>query len=205
MDEAFAFFIEQVGEPLYRQEVPASSIEHYRGKLPNKLLQYWAEHGWCGYGDGMFWTVNPQDYDGVVASILESSGLEGYDNFHLVARGAFGDLYLFGERTGFSLKVSAHIGRYTGCSYELSPTDMDRHVQNFFVCRDLESNDFDDMFKPARNRLGTLGPNEMYGFVPALVFGGPIRFENLEKLQAVEHLVLLAQLSNIEPYGFSDF
>ena len=205
MDEAFSFFVEQVGEPMYRQEVPASSIERYRNKLPAKLLQYWAEHGWCGYGDGVLWTVNPQEYEGVVASVLESSGLEKYDNFHLIARGAFGDLYLFGEKTGFSLKVTAQIGRYTGFKYQLSAADMDRHVQNFFVCMDLESNDFDDMFESAKKKLGTLGSDEMYGFVPALVFGGPVLFENLEKLKAVEHLVLLSQISPLEPYSFSDF
>lgn len=41
MDEAFSVFIEEVGEPMHRQEVPASTIDRYRGKLPDKLLQYW--------------------------------------------------------------------------------------------------------------------------------------------------------------------
>lgn len=205
MDEAFSVFIEEVGEPMHSQEVPASTIDHYRGKLPDKLLQYWIEHGWCGYGDGMFWTVNPQEYEGVVASILESANLEKHDRFHLIARGAFGDLYLFGEETGFSLKIATHIGRYVGRTHELTAIDMDRQVQNFFACRDLDSNDFDEMFEPAKKNLGILGPDEMYGFVPALVFGGPIRFENLEKLKAIEHLVLLSQLCSVEPYSFSDF
>ncbi|WP_313201861.1 GAD-like domain-containing protein [Pseudomonas sp.] len=205
MDEAFSVFIEEVGEPTHRQEVPASTIERYKGKLPDKLLQYWMEHGWCGYGDGMFWTVNPQDYEGVVVSMLESANLETYDKFHLVARGAFGDLYLFGEKTGFSLKIAPHIGRYVGSKCEVTASDMDRLVQNFFACRDLDSNDFDDMFEPTKKRLGILGPDEMYGFVPALVFGGPIRLDNIQKLKAVEHLVLLSQLCTLEPYSFSDF
>ncbi|MEN5301496.1 GAD-like domain-containing protein [Pseudomonas sp. TWI628] len=205
MDEAFSVFIEEVGEPTHRQEVPTSTIERYKGKLPDKLLQYWIEHGWCGYGDGLFWTVNPLEYEGVVASMLESANLETYDKFHLIARGAFGDLYLFGERTGFSLKIAPHIGRYIGSKREVTPSDMDRLVQSFFACRDLDSNDFDDLFEPAKNSLGILGPDEMYGFVPALVFGGPIRLDNLEKLKAIEHLVLLSQLCTIEPYSFSDF
>lgn len=60
MDEAFSVFIEEVGEPMHRQEVPASTIDRHQGKLPDKLLQYWIEHGWCGYGDGIFWTVDPK-------------------------------------------------------------------------------------------------------------------------------------------------
>lgn len=205
MDEAFSVFIEEVGEPTHRQEVPASTIERYKGKLPDKLLQYWMEHGWCGYGDGMFWTVNPQEYEGVVASMLDSANLQTYDRFHLIARGAFGDLYLFGEKTGFSLKIAPHIGRYIGRKSKATASDMDRLVQNFFACRDLDSNDFDDMFEPAKKNLGTLSPDEMYGFVPALVFGGSIQLDNIQKLKAIEHLVLLSQLCTIEPYSFSDF
>jgi len=94
MDEAFSVFIEEVGEPTHRQEVPASTIErykgsyrinfcsigwntvppasldHYQGKLPNQLLTYWQDHGWCGYGGGLFWMVNPQEYEDVVAQWL---------------------------------------------------------------------------------------------------------------------------------------
>ena len=77
MDEIFSIFLETFGGPVDRQEVPASSIERFKGKLPNQLLEYWAEHGWCGYGDGIFWIVNPQEYEGVVASWLEGTKFEG--------------------------------------------------------------------------------------------------------------------------------
>jgi hypothetical protein len=61
MDKVFSRFLEKFGDPVERQKVPASSIEFYRGKLPNQLLEYWAEHGWCGYGGGIFWIVNPKE------------------------------------------------------------------------------------------------------------------------------------------------
>ncbi|MNR22463.1 hypothetical protein D3C85_1394140 [compost metagenome] len=63
---------------------------------------------------------------------------------------------------------------------------------------------FDDLFEPARERLGTLAADEMYGFVPALMLGGSDSLERLEKLKAVEHLVLLAQLSELQPYELAD-
>lgn len=38
-----------MGAAINRREVPVSTIEHYRGRLPDRLLAYWREHGWCGY------------------------------------------------------------------------------------------------------------------------------------------------------------
>jgi hypothetical protein len=101
LDKVFSRFLSKFGGPVDRQEVPASSIERYRGKLPNQLLEYWAEHGWCGYANGIFWIVNPQDYEGVVASWIEGTEFKQRNTYHLIARGAFGDLYLWGEKTGF--------------------------------------------------------------------------------------------------------
>lgn len=37
----------------------------------------------------------------------------------------------------------------------------------------------------------------MYGFVPALALGGPATLEHLQKVKAVEHRVMLAQLSDL--------
>lgn len=205
MDKIFALFLETMGKPILRQEVPPSSIERYRGKLPNKLLEYWREHGWAGYGEGILWTVNPQEYEGVTASLIEGTSLENRDSYHVIARGAFGDLYLCGENTGFSVKILAQISRYRGSDYELTATEMDREVQSFFLSKEKTSVDFDDMFESAKKKLGVLQHDEMYGFVPALAFGGPCELANIEKVKTLEHLMLLSQICSLEPYSFSDF
>ncbi|MFQ6571947.1 GAD-like domain-containing protein [Pseudomonas sp. UM16] len=205
MDKVFARFIEKFGEPVGRQEVPVSSIERYRGKLPNLLLEYWAEHGWCGYGDGIFWIVNPQEYEGVVASWLDGTKFEIFDAYHLIARSAFGDLYFWGEETGGSLKITSVASRSTTFMSKLPKDQMDKRLQNFLLSTEVECNDYGDLFKPAKKKLGVLHHDEMYGFVPALMFGGPDTLEHLEKVKAVEHLILLSQVSELEPYSFSDF
>ncbi len=41
MDEYFTGFLEDFGPTIDKQYVPPSSIERYRGKLPNQLLDYW--------------------------------------------------------------------------------------------------------------------------------------------------------------------
>ncbi|MBV7476828.1 GAD-like domain-containing protein [Pseudomonas sp. PDM31] len=204
MDEVFSIFLDTFGSPVDRQEVPASSIERYRDKLPNQLLEYWAEHGWCGYGDGIFWIVNPQEYDGVVASWLGGTTFEDRDAYHLIARSAFGDLYLWGEKTGASLKITSVLSRCIIDNFEIASDEMDRELQNFLLSTEVEYNDFEDLFQPAKKKLGTLRHDEMYGFVPALMFGGPDTLEHLEKVKAVEHLILLSQITELQPYSFSD-
>jgi len=205
MDDIFSIFIKEVGEPIHRQEVPPSSVDYYRDKLPPQLLEYWVEHGWCGYGDGIFWTVNPREYEGVVESWIEGSMLEARDKYHLIARSAFGDLYLWGENSGFSVTIDSLLSRYTGEDVDLSLGGFDREVQNFFLSVDKESNDFGDLFDPAKKKLGLLMCDEMYGFVPALALGGQVDLANLEKVKAVEHLMMLSQIAALEPYSFSDF
>ena len=81
---------------------------------------------------------------------------------------------------------------------------MDKGLQCFLLSIEADSNDYGDLFKPAKKKLGTLRHNEMYGFVPALMFGGPDTLEHLEKLKAVEHLILLSQIAELQPYSFSD-
>jgi len=205
MDEIFSLFIEEMGEPIFRQEVPPSSIARFRDKVPKKLLEYWAEHGWCGYGEGIFWTVNPQDYEEVVKSFIQGTSLEGRDTYHIIARGAFGDLYLYGEKTGFSLDIVPYTSNYCGRTREPGATDTNKEVQGFFLLMERESNDFGDFFEPAKNKLGRLKCDEIYGFIPALALGGAVKLENIEKVKMVEHLVLLSQLSPLKPYPFSDY
>ncbi|MBI6574483.1 DUF1851 domain-containing protein [Pseudomonas viridiflava] len=202
MDKVFARFLEKFGGPVDRQDVPMSSIERYRGKLPNQLLEYWTEHGWCGYGEGIFWIVNPQEYEGVVASWIEGTELEKRDTYHLIARGAFGDLYLWGEKTGFSLKITSVFSRCVIHDFEPTPEQMDRKLQDFIVSRKVDSNDVENLFSQARRKLGTLRHDEMYGFVPALMLGGSASLGHVEKLKAVEHLILLSQLAELKPYSF---
>ncbi|EKT4521065.1 DUF1851 domain-containing protein [Pseudomonas putida] len=205
MDKIFARFIEKVGPPHDRQEVPFSSIERYTGRLPRLLLEYWKEHGWCGYGDGIFWIVNPQEFEPVISSWLENTKYSNIDTYHLIGRSAFGDLYLWGERTGASLEICSILSRSVTRTSIFTGDQLEKGFPTFLLSIDYDTNDYGELFKPAKKKLGTLRHDEMYGFVPALMLGGPSQVEHLEKVKAVEHLLFLSQLTELEPYSFSDF
>ncbi|RIX47675.1 MAG: DUF1851 domain-containing protein [Rhodocyclales bacterium GT-UBC] len=196
MDEDFKYFLDTLGPTTDKRHVPPSSIDRYRGKLPDQLLAYWQEHGWSGYADGLFWTVNPQEYQSVLEAWIGQTPFVEQDTYHLIARSAFGTLYFLGEKHGFTLKISA-VGSYATPQYPSSALSLDTLAQRFFSYRDREESDFADLFTPALKKLGRLAPNEMFGFIPALALGGPATLEHLQKVKTVEHLVFLAQLSEL--------
>lgn len=200
MDEYFSGFLEDFFPVIDKRDVPASSIARYRGKLPDQLLTYWQEQGWCGYAGGLFWTVNPQEYEPALEAWIGNTAFMEKDAYHLIARSAFGDLYFFGEKTGCNLQIVASDSQ---AIYQPKvASDLNQGIRAFFGSRNPKGCDFSDMngkrlFAPALEKLGRLKHDEMYGFVPALALGGPATLDHLQVVKAVEHLVLLAQLSEL--------
>jgi hypothetical protein len=202
-DEDFEYFIGKFGEPTHRTAVPADSIERWRGRLPHQLLTYWLQEGWCGYADGLFWTVDPDDYEDLIDEWLEDTPLEGLDSFHVIARSAFGDLFACGEKVGPVVTVTCLHHAIIALTRELhakSPADLDFDVRNFFAGKtrracDLTTNHDVDLFEPALKKLGQLAPDEMYALEPPLAAGGTIALENLARVKLDPHLTLLRQLA----------
>jgi hypothetical protein len=199
MNVLFSIFLETFSDPIGHQPVPPATLDHYQGKLPNQLLTYWKDHGWCGYGGGLFWMVNPQEYEDVVAYWLAGTHFETLDTYHLIARSAFGELYLWGEETGSVLTITAYASRYIDGAHSSTDAERDAKIQGLLMWVMTEGIDL-DLFDSARETLGTLAPDEMYGFVPALMLGGSASLANLQRLKADVHLILLSQLSELEPY-----
>jgi hypothetical protein len=194
MDEDFACFLAEFGPAIDRRYVPPSTIARYRGRLPDQLLAYWEEYGWCGYGDGLFWTVNPQEYEPALEAWIGETPFMEQDAYHVIARSAFGLLYLWGEKTGGTLRLFAPA---SCCFASAADNDVDRdfEMRVFFGSLWRDTNDVEGLFAPALKQLGRLAHDEMYGFVPALALGGALTLANLQKVKAVEHLVILAQLA----------
>ena len=116
------------------------------------------------------------------------------DAYHVIARSAFGKLYLWGEETGDTLSIFAPAST---CFASPPENDIDRdfEMRLFFGGMSLKGIDVEGLFAPALQQLGRPAHDEMYGFVPALALGGALTLSNLRKVKAVEHLVILAQLA----------
>jgi len=198
IDEDFQYFLHKFGPQIERREAPPSSIERYRNRLPDRLLDYWLEFGWAGYAEGLFWVVNPQEYEGVLEEWLSGSIFEGKDNFHVIAMNAFGELYVWGELFGSCFSIaSAESYLVPRTNFVEPPRDLDFDIRCFFISRDRTCEDIYELFAEAHSRLGGLKFGEVYGFCLAPILGGAIDASNLKITSAVEYLNFLAQLDGL--------
>ena len=184
----------------------AEMLNYFDGKLPARLLEYWQEYGFCGWGEGIFWTVNPDDYKDILAQWLSDTSFEqreidSVDKYYVIERSAFGRLFIWGETSGQSIKINPSYGMIlpSDSTDELIEDGPNLSLDLFFATiskDDMEEEDLDEkpLFEPAMAKLGPLDADEMYGFVPALAIGGAPKLENLQKVKVIEHLTFLVDL-----------
>ncbi|RZF99421.1 DUF1851 domain-containing protein [Pseudoalteromonas sp. CO348] len=182
-------------------------LRFYQGVLPDNLLEYWEKYGFCGWGDGRLWIVNPADYQDLLTEWLKGTQFEimqneGIDIFSVIAIDAFGKMCIWGKNSGYSLKITSNYGMifpmfnnefYTqnGASKSL---DLFFATQSQKAEIDLKDHNEQPLFERAVEKLGPLENGEIYGFAPALALGGEPKLENLQKVKATEHLAFLADL-----------
>jgi hypothetical protein len=196
------------GPAIKSVNVDNNVINKYQGKLPARLIEYWQEYGFCGWGDGAFWTVNPDNYTDILSAWLQDTEFEkrvfeGIDIYHVIGVGAFGRLFIWGENSGQSIKINTNFGMIlpSDKTADLMKKGGDRLVDSFYSCMTKSAVEEEDLngkslFDRAKNKLGTLANDEMYGFVPALALGGEPKLENLQIVKKLEHLSFLADLGD---------
>lgn len=201
-DADYALFIECNGEATHRIQVPESSFIKWEEILPPILMTYWREEGWAGYGNGRLWTVNPDDYEHIKDVWLEGTPFENFDNFHVIARSAFGNLYLCGEKTGRSVTLTCIHNEIQALKNRLKTKALEKQditIQSLFGPSEPEDFDYHDinrklLFDRAVKKYGPLASDEMYGFEPALVLGGSPSIKNLRRVKIDPHLLILREL-----------
>ncbi|MGD9172130.1 MAG: GAD-like domain-containing protein [Candidatus Thiodiazotropha sp.] len=201
-DEDLTLFIEELGEPTQNQAISDNELALYKGVLPDKLIEYWQEVGWSGFAEGLFWLVNPADYDHLVEIWLEDTIFQKIDRYRAIGRNAFGKLYLLGERTNQTITLNCPMHAVIAIESKIRKIEKDptSAVQSFFMGADkgkFDINDINDkpLFPQALKKLGPLESDEVYGFEPALIAGGNLSVDNLAILNLDIHLTILRQMA----------
>ncbi len=179
----FEKFKKKHGAPQKCEKVSEKQIKSFEGKLPDILLNEWKTTGWCCYGNGLLWTVNPNDYAEILEDWLDPQ-TEGY----AFLRTAFGSIFFRNKTDNYFLDVlEKDVSRvFHRVDYVFDGTLCDNDYLNSVVLRPL--------FKKALAKLGRLEKDECYGVFPPLSLGGEIVVDSLEKVKIREYLAILTQL-----------
>ncbi|MEB6666199.1 DUF1851 domain-containing protein [Acinetobacter vivianii] len=201
MDENFEIFYhdEGFGPPVCVEPVSEETLNKYQGKLPNQLLEYWRAFGFSGWGNGLFWLVNPEDYQDVLDAWLEHVELQPHEEYFVIGRSAFGELSVWGTIHGQCLTISTAMNQIFPSMEIMEEDEGDLLIRVFISSKEkrfLDQKDYKNkpLFDRAVKKYGVLKPNEMFGFEPALILGGEAKLENVRKLPIISHLQFLASL-----------
>jgi hypothetical protein len=203
IDTSFSYFHDHkgFGPAIQKRVASKEKIAKFKGKLPDRLLKYWELYGFSGYGKGLFWLVDPDEYEPALEAWIGDMSFMEKDAYHVIGRGAFGQIFLWGQKSGQSLEIKSLWDMIfpSDETERITAGDADISIRCFFAGQNKKTLDQTDhlenpLFERALKTLGPLAHDEMYGFVPALVLGGQADLKFLQKVKAVEHLVMLAQL-----------
>lgn len=166
-------------------------IESYRGVLPDELLMYWENDGWTSYKKGLFWLVNPAEYDELMNDYLSHTPLKDRKNLYVVARSAFGQLYIWEKGKGNVISISLFpnlVGLYAEEDRQTLTSDDEEFEMNRFIgtsrpsTQDENDSSSKPLFERCLKKFGQLKNNEMYGYKLNPALGGKKSITNIDKM-----------------------
>jgi hypothetical protein len=206
-DEDFDGFMEDFGEAFENTLIGIEVIEAYRDKLPEQLFAYWRELGSCGFGEGRFWMTDPAEYDEMLNDWLEGTVFEDRNDLSVIARTAFGVLYVWAKGKGNVMKIYPMTGAINyfkeADANDLSIEDENKKMRYFWGFLDLGEGDYEDendkpLFDRAFKKFGRLHADEMYGFSHSPAMGGKENFDNLDRVKLGVYHDIARQLGGVQ-------
>ncbi|WGY45658.1 GAD-like domain-containing protein [Vibrio sp. ABG19] len=205
IDEYFEMFLDEFGQPTEYIEATEEQVKPYRGILPDRLLEYWQNTGFSGFQNGLFWITNPAEFEEIVDAFLEGTDFSEFDNYHVIARNAYGVLYLWGERTGHSLTIMPHLNwikTSVGDEQEIASLQADSAIESFFGVKEPRNVDIKVNSKPlfpsVVKKHGPVNQDEVMVFTPYLFMGGEKSADKMSKENLHSFLQIIADLGGAE-------
>ncbi len=212
--DVFAEIIRAHGDPEHRRVLTRNRIRELDGQVPPGLMLFLAQHGSGSYGKGKFWIPDPALLNPVVDRILADDPEYHPSEIRAIGYYAFGDMVLWGKKDVYLYVTFEESEIFDGTYDPALPTrpelaNAPPSPPDFGVGLALQGGiESDDdgpydaagemLFPQALAKLGQLSPGEIYGFVPALNFGGEPKLENVRRLGLIEHLLFLTQITTFK-------
>ena len=188
--EAFDLFLSMFPPSEDLQKPSDAVLEEFKGKLPEELLTIWRKYGFGNYGHGLLKIINPDVYSDTITLWLGEQ-----QNCYPILMSGFGTLFIYRKLSEANDDICLlDIHHRKSGSFSIGFSDFFREVipsENFakqFLLVDL--------FQKASAEFGSLAGNEIFFFVPALVYGGSASIECVRKGDAITHQHLLFEMDS---------
>jgi hypothetical protein len=166
-----------------RVGVPRTDPAPGRVAVPDPIESLVREQQIGALNDGLLWWVDPREFDEAVDEFASGQRLSVF------ARTAFGDMIAWGEAGVVYVSV-------TTAQVDQMTDDVDIFFNYTLVSKDFIQKVLKkSVFDAVRRRLGPVGLQQCYAFVPALALGGDGSLESVQLADLHEHLHLLVQLA----------
>ena len=160
-------------------------------KLPKVLLDFWREHGFGNYGNGLIKVIDPSKY---MASFYTWLGRNDFDKIPILVT-AFGDIFYYRKLSETDNDISLlniHHRRISVCTYGLEEF-FEKFIVNDDVAKEVLK---EDLFNEAILSKGDLAFEDIFFFTPALILGGGEDIKYIDKGDCFTHQQVLFQLGN---------
>ncbi len=180
------------------------NAEKYKGHLPESIFHLWDKIGLGVFLDGYFQLCDPDKYRPVLSQAFGNDPDLDPDKSYPIGFSAFGEIVAWNEEHR-DVRI-ALVDGLVSCRWLLAPKqgiDPNITLLTSLLLADGASMDpLDENGKPlfplVRSRLGILEPGQIYGFKPILAFGGNRTADSLAVYDALPHMSILAQASELK-------
>ncbi|GAA3628578.1 GAD-like domain-containing protein [Flavivirga jejuensis] len=193
--EKISEFFEYFGEPNLTTAVSNDTLEKYsqvfmgRDDTEDIIVKLWEKYGFASFGNGLFWLVNPDEYNDVARQFKEVS-----HKAIVFGRTATGSLFLWEWIDVVGRPVIVYLNVHT----------RERIIKSdefaFFLDDDVSTNYmwkkqfYGEVELAVVDKFGPIAHDEAVVYVPALALGGDEKLGNMEALKLIPHLMILSQL-----------
>lgn len=200
------YFFENFGMPFASTPVSAETLAKYRGKLPDRLLEYWQEFGFCGFKDGIFWLTNPEDYEDILTEWLPEDELKKKKHY-VIARSGFGDLFVWNSELGYEYEISSLWRWILKIDIHFSDWIRDGRADevidifigsNRYEELDTQDNDGNPLFQRCVELWGPLAENEMFTFAPYPFINNSMTLDAIRKADLFINFDIIRQMKEPE-------
>jgi hypothetical protein len=185
-------FINRVGEGVFYAEISEEVISKYenifvinRGK--EDILNFiWKKYGLRNYRNGLFWFVNPDEYNNLARNFPNVS-----ETAIVFARTNVGNLFLL-EKLDIGDSIT-YLNVHKGKTNVVS-TNFEIFIEFDIATDEFWKRDCYGKIELNAVKKHTVLPYECLTFVPALALGGDEKMANLQKVKIKDNLEFLSQL-----------